>query len=107
MGESFGDNLLPLKILRKLVAQLLHTCIKVAKLRLRLRAGSLHLVYRVHRALHHGGQVLHVEPKWNDDERRPHDYLEYTAKPRTAAHRVEHAIVFFCELQGLLKQTAV
>ena len=88
------------------ILEFLERFLEAAKLRLRGGAGALDLLVRFQHLLHDWREILHVEPEWDDDERRPDEKFEYAAEPCVSAHGVQHFIVLLRQANELVQFVA-
>jgi len=70
--------------------------LKVAELRLCLRACSLYLVHGLHRTFEHGRKIGCVNPVRDDNEKKDVQQYFYKASNESVPpHRVKHAVIVF------------
>ena len=80
------------------LTQLVENILKIAPLRLSLRASALDLLICTQDLLHHRPKIRRIEPQrcHDEDERVEHEF-EYSAPESIPPHFVEHAIILLRE----------
>lgn len=94
------------KLLREILREvkLIKHFLKVAELRLRLRAGSLYLVHGRHCTFEHGCKIGRVNPIRNDDQKNDvQEYFDETSDEGIPPHCVKHAVIIFRQTIHLLQ----